>query len=48
MQGPGFEPRIPHLFILKGELLATRLLDGKKNDKKKRCRLKANILYLRN
>ncbi|GAU50588.1 hypothetical protein TSUD_283190 [Trifolium subterraneum] len=29
MQGPGFEPRAPHLFTLKGEILATRLLDQK-------------------
>lgn len=31
MQGPAFEPRTPHLFPLKGQFLATRLLDRKIN-----------------
>jgi hypothetical protein len=29
MQGPGFKPGIPNLFILGGEFLVTRLLDRK-------------------
>jgi hypothetical protein len=30
MQGPGFEPRTPHLFTLSMEFLAARLFDKKK------------------
>jgi len=37
MQESGFEPRTPHIFILKVNSLATRLIDQKKQLRLRKC-----------
>jgi len=44
MRGLGFEPGILHLFTLRGEFLATRLLDQKKKTRRKSTTLMRKLV----